>query len=1351
MSYSLMERKRLRRRYSQMKDIVNIPNLLRNQIESYHSFLYSSGQQLSGIERAFRTVFPIEGHLRRATIEYDSYRLGEPLYALDECRKHGSSFVAPLYARLRLVIKDKEDSYESIKEQKEQEVYMGDIHLMTPVGSFIVNGTERVVVSQLHRSPGVFFNQAKGKGSKIDKIFYTARIVPYNGSWLDIEFNTKDRVFACIDRRHKMPINYLFCALGMTNEEILDEFFEKDRVDIRDDKLFLYVISEHIKDQIAAFDIRDRKGEVLVEEGYRITAEHVERMEAAGLTELEIPHKYIYDKVLARTIKGANGEDIPSNTHINEDVIKRMQELGVTHFETIYTNDLNKGSFIADTMYEYPITNQMQAICQIYRIMRPVEQLTEEIAKKFLENLFFNNDRYNLSPVGRMKFNKRLKRNGSKGSMTLTKEDIVETVKILMDIRNGASEVDDIDSLGNRRIRQVGEMVENYLRLGLLRIERAVRERLSLPEVDKQTPKDLISAKAISAAVREFFTGSQLSQLVDQVNPLAEVTHKRRISALGPGGLSRDRAGFEVRDVHPTHYGRLCPIETPEGPNIGLISSMAIYSRINDYGFLETPYRKIDKRKITDEVIYVSAMDEWDHIIAQGSSNLAKKKSTPVEEMVPVRHKNEVTLKSASEVTLMDVSPRQLISVAASLIPFLEHDDANRALMGSNMQRQSVPLMKKQKPLVGTGMEKYVARDSGSCVLATRAGVVEKVDSRGIVVRVTEATDGLPVDIYPLIKFRRSNQNTCINQNPVVEKGVRVVPQDILADGAATDMGELALGTNLRVGLMCWKGYNFEDSILLSERLVASEELTSVHIMEFNCTARATKLGDEEITQDIPNVGEAVLASLDEVGIVHIGAKVKAGDVLVGMVTPKGGDQFTPEESLLRAIFGEKASNVKDSSLKVPPGVKGTVIHVQLFTREGVEKDSRAQEIDDTLLKEARRDLDTRYEIVSSVTATQLKVQLVGKQVTKAKRLRAGSQLAQEYLDNCSLEEIFGLSMKNPQLNDMLDAARENLAEVKRDLEKQYVNQEGKIQSGDTGLPPGVIKMVKVFLAVKRHIQPGDKMAGRHGNKGVVSAIMPIEDMPYDEEGNPVDIVLSPLGLPSRMNIGQLLEAHLGSAAKALGDKLTRLIDKEKNLTAARELLNKVYADMDEGEGAKYIDSLNDNEFSEFSSSLKEGIPITTQVFDGVKEEEIMHLLNLADVSPTEKKVLYDGRTGDRFEQPVTVGYMYMLKLNHLVEDKMHARSIGSYGLVTQQPLGGKAQMGGQRFGEMEVWALEAYGAAYTLREMLTVKSDDIEGRKQIYKNIIEGRSTLRANVPESFNVLVKEIRSLGLNIDYKS
>jgi len=1343
--YSLMERKRLRLKYNKVKEVVDVPNLLQSQVESYQGFLEASDNQLSGIDRAFRAVFPIEGHTKRASIEYDGYSLDidNPPYTIDECRKYGSSYVAPLYARLRLVIKNKEDGFATIKEQKEQEVYIGDIHLMTPVGSFIVNGTERVVVSQLHRSPGVFFNYTKGNASNADKVFYSARIIPYNGSWLDIEFNNKDQVYACIDRRYKVPINYLFCALGISNEEILDHFFEKDLIHIREDRLFLNLISDHIKDQVASFDIKDNQGKVVVEEGHRITTLHAQELEGSGVVELEIPPKYIYGKVLAEDISKDGEVVIACNTKIDKDILAKIKKIGVTSFKTIYTNDVNKGSYISDTMRDFPISNQLDAIKDIYSRMRPAEQVSEEIARTFFDNLFFTQERYNLSPVGRMKFNKRLKRDKLEGSMTLTKEDIVDTVKTLMDIRNGLSDVDDIDSLGNRRIKQVGEMVENYLKIGLLRIERAVRERLSLAEVEKQTPKELISAKAVSAAVREFFTGSQLSQLVDQVNPLAEITHKRRVSALGPGGLSRERAGFEVRDVHPTHYGRLCPIETPEGPNIGLISSMAIYARIDSYGFLETPYRRVSKKKVTDEVTYLSAMDEWDQVIANEMGNGLG------QDMVPVRNKNEVTLKPAKEITLMDVSPQQLISVAASLIPFLEHDDANRALMGSNMQRQAVPLMKKQKPLVGTGMEKYVARDSGSSVVAKRDGIVEKVDSNKIVVRVTESTEDLPVDIYPLVKFRRSNQNTCINQAPSVKVGDRVERQDILADGAATDTGELALGTNLRVGLMCWKGYNFEDSILLSERLVTDQNLTSVHIMEFSCTARVTKLGDEEITQDIPNVSEVALSSLDEVGIVHIGARVQTGDILVGMVTPKGEDQFTPEEKLLRAIFGEKASNVKDSSLRVPPGVKGTVVDVQVFTREGLEKDSRAKAIDKEELEGVQKDLDTQYQISSSVTATQLRERLVGKPVIKAKKLKADQKLTKDYLNDCSLEELFALNMKNAQLNDMLDRAREVLAGVKKNLDKEYKRQEKKIQSGEGGLPPGVLKMVKVFIAVKRHIQPGDKMAGRHGNKGVVSAIMPVEDMPHDENGEPIDVVLSPLGLPSRMNIGQLLEAHLGFAAKKLGDKITELIEREKNLSAVADLLKKVYASMDDGGAVKYIESLDKKQLEDFSLSLREGIPITTPVFDGVKEGDIDRLLDLADVAKTEKMLLYDGRTGESFEQKVTVGHMYLLKLNHLVDDKMHARSIGSYGLVTQQPLGGKAQMGGQRFGEMEVWALEAYGAAYTLREMLTVKSDDIEGRKQVYKNIIDGKSLLQTHVPESFNVLVKEIRSLALNMDY--
>ena len=1344
-----MQRKRLRKKFGKSHNLIDVPSLLQSQRDSYRGFLYGSDGESSGIQKAIDSIFPINGRTGRASIEFESCRLDDPFYNLMESRMHGASYTAPLYAKLRLVIRDRADKYKTIKKQIEQEVYLGDIHLMTDVGTFIVNGTERVVVSQLHRSPGVFFSHDKGNTYISGKLFYSARIIPYHGSWLDFEFDTRDRLYARVDRRHRLPVNLLFTALDMNIKEILDEFYTKDEIQIREGKLFLRMISEHLKGEMAIFDIKDKNNKILIAKDQRITPDQIRKLEQAGIEELEIPSEYLHDKVLAEDIK-VNNESIECNTLITKDILDMIIASDITEFHTIYTSELTKSSFVSDTMRDYPIKDKEEAILEIYRIMRPGEMENSEVAKQFFNNLFFSEERYSLSQVGRMKLNKRLGRQDeNEGGLVLNKRDIVDTVKTLLDIREGVSEVDDIDSLSNRRVRRVGEMMYNHLRLGLLRIERAVRERLSLPDVESHAPKDLISAKAVSGALRDFFTGSQLSQLIDQVNPLAEITHKRRISALGPGGLSRDRAGFEVRDVHPTHYGRLCPIETPEGANIGLINSMAIYARINEYGFLETPYRKVADGRVTDEVVYVSAMDEWMHTIAPGGSALDKK-DVFIDDMLMVRYKGDVVLKAREEITLMDVDAKQLISVAASLIPFLEHDDANRALMGSNMQRQAVPLMKKQKPLVGTGMETYVARDSGSCVLAERAGIVEQIDAKHIVVRTTEEDDQLPVDIYPLTKFHRSNQNTVINQTPVVSVGNRVEPMDVLADGAATDLGELAIGTNLRVGFMCWKGYNFEDSILISERLVTDEALTSIHIMEFICTVRNTKLGDEEVTREIPNIGEAMLADLDESGIIRVGAQVTSGDILVGVITPKSEDTLTPEENLLRAVFGEKAANVKDNSLRLPSGVKGTVIDVQVFTKGQENKDKRAKEIDKEQLVETRQETKIRYQIVCKVTETNLKERLVGKPVAKASKLKAGRKLTKSYLAKCDLQDLFALSMQSAALNNALESARDNLEKVQKELNKQLRKKEKKIRAGDAGLPPGVLKIVKVYVAAKRPIQAGDKLAGRHGNKGVVSAIMPVEDMPYDDDGNALDIVLSPLGLPSRMNIGQLLEAHLGYAAKRLGDKITQLVKREQNVAALRRLLKKVYGDMDDNRAKEYVDSLSDKQLLDLCENYQEGIPFATPVFYGANETDVKALLEYADASVTEKMILYDGLTGESFDHPVTVGQMYMLKLNHLVEDKIHARSIGSYGLVTRQPLGGKAQMGGQRFGEMEVWALESYGAAYTLQEMLTVKSDDEKGRSEMYKSIIDGNSTSVTYVPESFNVLVNEIRSLGLNIDYK-
>ena len=1344
-----MERKRLRYNFGGLAEVVDIPNLLDMQMESYDEFLYPKGDEPSGIHKAFESVFPISAHNDKARIEYHGHTMGEAPFTVDECRKHGISYAAPVYAELSLVVKDKADKTKLDSVKAQDNVYMGDTHLMTPTGSFIVNGTERSVVSQLHRSPGVFFNHDGGGSHISGKFIYSARIIPYNGSWLDFEFDIKENLFARIDRRHRLPINYLLSALGFNNEQILSIFFDKDKIKVDDNGFFLDVVADHLRDETVDFSIEDKKGKILVDKGHRITAEDIKAITEAGIKTIRIPEEHLYGKILAHDIMMDGEVLVQCNTTLDKAAMEDLRSAGTKEFQVIYTNELDRGAYISNTLANYWLEGKDTAIGEIYKIMRPGDQFNKDEANKFFNNLFFNESRYNLSEIGRMKLNKRLNREDLTGLLYLSKDDIIETVKILISIKDGINEVDDIDSLENRRVRRVGEMVQNALRLGLLKVERAVKERLSLPDVDKQTPKDLISAKAVSASVREFFMSSQLSQLIDQVNPLSEVTHKRRVSALGPGGLSRERAGFEVRDVHTSHYGRLCPIETPEGPNIGLINSLAIYAKINSYGFLETPYRRVMDKNITDEIVYVSAMDEWNHVIASASAKVDKR-SKLVDDIVPVRYHNEVMLRPSGEVTLIDVSPKQLISVATSLIPFLEHDDANRALMGSNMQRQAVPLVKRDKPLVGTGMEKYVARDSGRCVVAKRGGVVEEIDSKRIVVRVTDDTAELPVDIYPLETYRRTNYNTCINQLPSVSVNDIVTAGDIIADGSASDLGELAIGSNLRIGLMCWKGYNFEDSILLSEKLVSDERLTSIHIVELSCTARTTKLGDEEITADIPNVGKAALSYLDDSGIVYVGAEVKSGDILVGMVTPKSEEQLTPEENLLRAIFGEKALNVKDNSLRVSPGVKGTVVDVQIFTREGVEKDERSKSEDKNTLLETKNNTNTQYEIYRKVTAAQFQERLLGKQAEKGKGIKSKQRLTKTYLEKLKLEEIFDLSMSDSSLNDQLEKARENLTRVKEELDKRFLDIEKKIKAGDTGLPPGVLKIVKVYIAVKRHIQAGDKMAGRHGNKGVVSAIVPVEDMPYDSQGNALDVVLSPLGLPSRMNIGQLLEAHLGYAAKGLGNRIQQILKQEKQVDDLRKLLKSIYEDMDDGGAWEHISSMDDTQLLGFCGTLKDGVPMATYVFNGATEEDIERLLKLAKMSVKEKETFYDGRTGEAFHQEVTSGYMYMLKLNHLVEDKIHARSIGSYGLVTQQPLGGKSKMGGQRFGEMEVWALEAYGAAYTLQEMLTVKSDDVEGRKQVYKNIIDGNSEVTSYVPESFNVLIKEIRSLGLNIDCK-
>ena len=1356
MAYSYTEKKRIRKDFGKLPSVMDVPYLLAIQIDSYRKFLQEGGSAEArndvGLHAAFKSVFPIVSYSGNAALEYVSYRLGTPTFDEKECMLRGVTFAAPLRVKVRLIIYDKESATKAIKDIKEQEVYMGEMPLMTDNGTFIVNGTERVIVSQLHRSPGVFFDHDKGKTHSSGKLLYNARVIPYRGSWLDFEFDPKDLVFVRIDRRRKLPASILLRALNFSTEEILATFFENDNYRLTTDGAMLKLIPSRLRGETAAFDILDNDGNIIVEATRRITARHIRQLEKSGVEELTVPIDYLLGRALAKDIVDSKTGEVlaPANAELTVELLARFAEAKITDFETIYTNELDCGPFISDTLRADPTSNQLEALVEIYRMMRPGEPPTKESAEPLFENLFFADERYDLSAVGRMKFNRRIGREEILGSGTLDKSDIIEVLRTLINIRNGIGNVDDIDHLGNRRIRSVGEMAENQFRVGLVRVERAVRERLSMAESEGLMPQDLINAKPVAAAVKEFFGSSQLSQFMDQNNPLSEVTHKRRISALGPGGLTRERAGFEVRDVHATHYGRVCPIETPEGPNIGLINSLSSYARTNEYGFLETPYRKVIDGVVTDDIIYVSAIEEADYVIAQAS--------VPTDEtgrlqgdLISVRHQNEFTVMSPVNVTLMDVSPQQVVSIAASLIPFLEHDDANRALMGSNMQRQAVPTLRSEKPLVGTGIERSVASDSGVCVVAKRGGVIDSVDASRIVVKVNDdetVAGEAGVDIYNLTKYTRSNQNTCINQRPVVKSGDSIERGDIMADGPSVDLGELALGQNFRIAFMPWNGYNFEDSILLSERVAQEDRLTTIHIQELTCVARDTKLGAEEISADIPNVGEAALGKLDESGVVYIGAEVKPGDILVGKVTPKGETQLTPEEKLLRAIFGEKASDVKDTSLRVKTGTTGTVIDVQVFTRDGVEKDKRAQDIEKMQLDEVRKDLNEEMRIVKGATYERLHRALVGQVVNAAPNLKKGDTLTAEYLQSLSADQWFKILPQDEALADMLEKAEQSLEERAKQLDDKFEDKKRKLQTGDD-LAPGVLKIVKVYLAIKRKIQPGDKMAGRHGNKGVISAIKPIEDMPYDENGVTVDIVLNPLGVPSRMNVGQIMEIHLGMAAKGLGDKIDRIIKEQQEIAKLRELLHEIY---NGGDGRiEDLDSFSDAEILELGRNLSNGVPMATPAFDGAKESEIKRMLRLAELPESGQFNLYDGRTGEVFDRPVTVGYMYMLKLNHLVDDKMHARSTGSYSLVTQQPLGGKAQFGGQRFGEMEVWALEAYGAAYTLQEMLTVKSDDVAGRTKMYKNIVDGDHRMEPGMPESFNVLVKEIRSLGIDIELEN
>ena len=1355
MAYSYTEKKRIRNDFGKLPQVMDLPYLLAIQMDSYRNFtqidIPNEDRLEAGLHAAFKSVFPIVSYSGNAGLEYVDYNLGKPVFDEEECKLRSVTYGCSLRVRVRLMIYDKDSSYKTIKEIKDQEVYMGEIPLMTNNGTFIINGTERVVVSQLHRSPGVFFDHDKGKTHSSGKLLYSARVIPYRGSWLDFEFDPKDLVFVRIDRRRKLPATMLLRALGFSAEEMLAEFFETNTFNLRKDGTYtLDLQPSRLRGDIATFDILDKKGKVIVADGRRITARHVKELEKQKITKLVIPADYLHNRPLAKDVVNPDTGEIlfECNTEINEEILSEIRKAGLSSIESIYTNDLDRGSFISDTLRSDSTHTQMEALVEIYRMMRPGEPPTKESAENLFNNLFFSLDRYDLSAVGRMKFNRRLGREEEIGSGILSKDDIVGVLKVLIGIRDGKGIVDDIDHLGNRRIRSVGEMAENQFRIGLVRVERAVKERLSVAEADGLMPQDLVNAKPVAAAMKEFFGSSQLSQFMDQNNPLSEVTHKRRISALGPGGLTRERAGFEVRDVHPTHYGRVCPIETPEGPNIGLINSLAAYARTNDFGFLETPYRKVVDGKVTDDIEYMSAINEADFIIAQASASVDKKGFLS-EELVSVRYQGEFSLKAPNEIHYMDVSPQQVVSVAAALIPFLEHDDANRALMGSNMQRQAVPTLKAEKPLVGTGFERFVASDSGVCVVAKRGGEIESVDASRIVVRVNGdevETGDAGVDIYNLTKYTRSNQNTCINQRPIVSLGDCISRGDILADGPSVDMGELALGQNMRIAFMPWNGYNFEDSIMISERVVQEDRFTTIHIQELTATARDTKLGSEEITSDIPNVGEAALSRLDESGIVFIGAEVAAGDILVGKVTPKGETQLTPEEKLLRAIFGEKASDVKDTSLRVPSGTKGTVIDVQVFTREGLEKDQRSVEIEETALTQFRLDLDDEFRIMENATFERLTVALSGKEILKAPGLKKGDKLSSEQGVDFTSSDWFSVRMADEKLNEQIERAEELLQARRNILDERFDDKKNKLQSGDD-LAPGVLKTVKVYLAVKRRVQPGDKMAGRHGNKGVISVIMPVEDMPHDEHGVPVDIVLNPLGVPSRMNVGQVLETHMGLAARTLGEKIDKMIQEQAKITEMRKFLQDVY---DVGIGTQKVDleKLSVTEFNELTHNLRSGVPIATPVFDGASEHEIKQLLKLAGLPESGQMELYDGRTGDMFERPVTVGYMYMLKLNHLVDDKMHARSTGSYSLVTQQPLGGKAQFGGQRFGEMEVWALEAYGASYTLQEMLTVKSDDVNGRTKMYKNIVDGDHRMEPGMPESFNVLVKEVRSLGINIE---
>ncbi len=1355
MGYSFTEKKRIRKNFSKRSDDFQVPYLLATQKESYRKYLQATTppeQRIDqGIQAAFKSVFPIESYNGSVILDFVSYRLEKPRFDVIECQQRGLVYACPIRVVMRLVIFNKSGSGKKPKDIIEQEVYLGDMPLMTDNGTFVINGTERVIVSQLHRSPGVIFDHDGGKTHASRKLLFSARIIPYRGSWLDLEFDPKDLLYIRIDRRRKLPATIMLRALGYSTEEMLSMFFENDKINLSESGATLDLVPERLRGQRLDFDLLGAKGKVLVEADKRITVRHINELEQAGTTEIEVPNEFVIGRTISKDIVDTESGELlaEANQEITEELLESLRENQITSLETIYTNDIDCGPFISETLRIDPSRSEEEAQVEIYRMMRPGEPPTKEASAALFGNLFFNNERYDLSAVGRMKLNRRLSRDSDEGPGTLSKQDIVDVMRKIVALKNGKGEIDDIDNLGNRRVRSVGELVENQFRIGLVRVERAVKERLNLVESENLTPQDLINAKPVAAVVREFFGSSQLSQFMDQTNPLSEVTHKRRVSALGPGGLTRERAGFEVRDVHPTHYGRVCPIETPEGPNIGLINSLACFAKTNEYGFLETPYRKIEDAKITDKVEYLSAIEENKYVIAQANAALDSNGKF-VDQLVSCRHKNEFSLSTPDQIDYIDVAPQQIVSVAASLVPFLEHDDANRALMGANMQRQAVPVLKSEKPLVGTGMERTVAVDSGVTVIARRGGIVDSVDASRIVVRANdnENIEGEPgVDIYNLTKYQRSNQNTTINQRPLVKLADTVERGDVLADGPSTDMGELALGRNVLMAFMPWNGYNFEDSILISERLVKDDVYTSIHIEELSCVARDTKLGSEEISRDIPNVGEGALSKLDESGIVYIGAETEPGDVLVGKITPKGETQLTPEEKLLRAIFGEKASDVKDTSLRMPSGMKGKVIDVQVFTREGLAKDARAAANDDDELAAVRKDLDDQMRIVQDDAYARIE-RLLHNHIAEGgpENLKAGDKITNDYLHELPRKQWFEIRLRNEEANEAIEKIRDQLDSQNTEFDRKFEEKREKIEMGDD-LAPGVLKIVKVFVAVKRRLQPGDKMAGRHGNKGVISKIVPVGDMPYMEDGTAIDICLNPLGVPSRMNVGQVLETHLGWAAKNIGAQIDEMLRKNKSADQVRKYLEKVYNTSGKKES---LDEFSDDQLFELADNLREGVPMATPVFDGAQESEIKGMLKLAGIPESGQTTLYDGRTGEAFDRQITCGYMYILKLNHLVDDKMHARSTGPYSLITQQPLGGKAQFGGQRFGEMEVWALEAYGAAYTLQEMLTVKSDDVVGRSKIYENIVRGDHGMDAGMPESFNVLVKEIRALGLNLELK-